>query len=90
LLNILLYVPLGFLLSDLRYLGSLKIILLGFACSTLTELTQLVFHLGLFEFDDIFDNTLGCILGVLFFLFLRFLTQKMQDGKSRPAKGHEY
>lgn len=67
LLNILLYVPFGFLLCDSRHLKPhpWRIVFFGFLSSTVTEVTQLVFHVGLFEFDDIFDNTLGCLLGVL-------------------------
>ena len=29
------------------------------------ELCQLVFHMGLFEFDDIINNTIGAILGFI-------------------------
>lgn len=89
-LNILLYIPLGYLLpftwpslagkrGRLKPLGprSLlrrgihllagipwKVLLIGMLASVLTEVTQLMFHLGLFEFDDIMNNTLGCAIGL--------------------------
>ena len=86
-LNILLYIPLGYLLPFTwpklaqkkrevtsgnrvtRWLRSIpwKVVLIGFLCSTFTEVTQLVFHLGLFEFDDILNNTIGCVLGTLLY-----------------------
>ena len=86
-LNILLYIPLGYLLPftwpklaqkkrevssgnrAIQWLGNIpwKVVLIGFLCSTATEVTQLVFHLGLFEFDDILNNTIGCVLGTLLY-----------------------
>ncbi|NLV58778.1 MAG: VanZ family protein [Clostridiales bacterium] len=90
-LNILLYIPLGYLLpftwpalargrgdtspeSGLSWLVAIshRIVPIGLICSVLTELSQLLFHLGLFEFDDIINNTLGCFLGVgLYWLLMR-------------------
>ncbi len=73
LLNILLYIPLGYLLPFTwrwfrsRRLLSWRVILVGFACSALTEITQLVCRIGLFEFDDMINNTLGCALGCLLY-----------------------
>ncbi|MEA5015875.1 MAG: VanZ family protein [Candidatus Limiplasma sp.] len=88
LLNILLYIPLGYLLPftwpslagkrqralvpsgwlrrAFRLLAGIpwKVALIGMLASVLTEVTQLVFHLGLFEFDDILNNTLGCMIGL--------------------------
>ena len=70
-LNILLYVPMGYLLPMVwPKLGSVLVILIGFLSSLLTESIQLVFHLGLFEVDDLFNNTLGTIFGVLLYLLL--------------------
>lgn len=86
-LNILLYVPLGYLLpfmwpslaekqtnskSKVRLLRWFlnipwKVVLIGLLCSTATEVIQLVFHLGLFEFDDILNNTLGCFIGLIIY-----------------------
>lgn len=103
-LNILLYIPLGYLLPFLwpslahkkreirsekritRWLRGIpwKVVLIGFLCSSFTEITQLVFHLGLFEFDDILNNTLGCIFGTLFYNgFLRRHTERRKEIQNR-------
>lgn len=88
-LNILLYVPFGYLLP-FAWPGLLKIglfasrprlqrlfrafpwivVLLGTVMSISTEFAQLIFRLGFFEFDDIFNNTLGCLIGVVLYLVL--------------------
>ena len=65
-LNYILFIPLGLLL----YLcfgdkWGLKVVLIGFILSALIEVTQLMFKIGLFEFDDIFGNTVGCLIGTL-------------------------
>ena len=65
LLNILLLVPAGVLLPvvrdrGLRWYGGL---LVGVLISSGIELLQLVMKRGLFEFDDIVHNGLGCMLG---------------------------
>ena len=65
LLNILLFVPLGGLLAMNRSLPTKAILLSGFGLSLCIELCQLVFRLGLFEWDDVLHNGLGCVLGVV-------------------------
>lgn len=68
-LNILLYVPFGFLVADIwRRLRFKNVFFAGFLLSAATELTQLIFRIGLFELDDIFNNTLGCVIGYLLFV----------------------
>ncbi|MCF0128870.1 MAG: VanZ family protein [Pseudobutyrivibrio sp.] len=46
----------------------------GFALSCGVELIQYVFKLGLCEFDDVFGNTLGTLIGVLIVLIVKRLT----------------
>lgn len=63
-LNISLGVPAGFLLSFIFIHRSWwKAALVGFVLSSVIELSQLVFKRGLCEFDDVFHNTLGCVIG---------------------------
>lgn len=50
-------------------LKRLKASLFGLCASLIIELCQLVFKLGLFEFDDILNNTVGMIVG--YGLYLR-------------------
>ena len=64
-LNILLYVPLGYLLHyAFPKLEWWRVIVIGFVMSVLTETTQLVFKLGFCEIDDLISNTMGTVLGV--------------------------
>lgn len=64
-LNILLYVPLGYLLHyAFPRLKWWMVILTGFLMSGLTETVQLFFKLGLCEVDDLISNTLGTVIGV--------------------------
>lgn len=45
---------------------------IGFFCSLLTETIQLVMHLGWFDLDDLLNNTMGCIVAMVFFrVFLK-------------------
>ena len=64
LLNYLLYIPLGFLLKAvfwrLKWWQCLLICLLS---SCAIEVSQLVFRIGLFEWDDMIGNTLGGLIG---------------------------
>ena len=64
-LNILLFVPFGYLLPLLwkRADRWWKVVLCGFVLSLLIELTQLVTHLGMFDLDDLMNNSLGVFLG---------------------------
>lgn len=69
-LNVLLFVPLGGLLRCCQWVQQqqrplLTICLAGLVLSAAIETTQLLFHLGLFEWDDMLHNTMGCALGGL-------------------------
>lgn len=64
LLNVALFVPIGFLLCSLlsrrRWWMAL---IFGLGLSTGIELMQLVWKRGTCEFDDVFHNTIGCLIG---------------------------
>lgn len=65
LLNCLLLVPMGLLMPvvlDHRVKLN-RVFLAGFIVSAVIELSQLVFRRGLFEWDDMIHNALGCMLG---------------------------
>lgn len=65
LLNILLYVPMGYCLSLLfPRMKRWHIVLIGLVCSLLTETAQFLLKMGWCETDDVLHNTLGTILGV--------------------------
>ena len=67
LLNILLLLPVGFLLPGIfdRRLKWWQGLIVGIMVSSAIEVSQLVLCRGLFEFDDINHNSLGCMLGTL-------------------------
>jgi glycopeptide antibiotics resistance protein len=70
--NILMTVPFGMLVplvsKKIRTLPSITFA--GFCFSFAIELTQYITGRGLFEFDDLFNNTIGAVLGYIFFLIL--------------------
>jgi len=67
LLNILLFVPLGFLVPTLQdsFRRLWKVLLLGLGFSLFIESSQLVLHMGCFDTADLIHNTLGACLGYL-------------------------
>lgn len=76
--NIALFFPLGFLLNDVLKKGSFgKVVFLAMFLSLSVESAQLVFKLGLFELDDIFNNTLGAAAGWCLFRILRSPVRNM-------------
>lgn len=68
-LNYILFVPLGFLLylcfGEKRKHGCVWIAKVGFLLSASIESIQLIFRIGLFEFDDMIGNTIGCLIGAV-------------------------
>lgn len=81
-LNILMFVPLGALLPFLFpksigergfVRGALAVAAIACLCSLAIELTQLYFKLGLFEFDDVLNNTLGALAGYALYSAIAFV-----------------
>ena len=63
-LNIVLFIPLGYLLTPLwksRWIS----ILVCFAITLAIEITQYIAYLGYFDVDDIISNLIGSLIGVL-------------------------
>lgn len=60
-LNILLFIPLGFLVGKKGW----KAVLYGFLLSASIECAQYLFLLGYCEADDVLNNTIGCGFGIL-------------------------
>ena len=61
-----LFIPLGVLLYLCfgEKLG-LRVVMAGFLLSVMVELIQLTFKIGVFEFDDMIGNTVGCLIGAV-------------------------
>ncbi len=65
-LNLLLFVPFGYLIPQLVITWKpawWKITIFGFLTSLLIVTTQLIFHRGVFELDDLVKNTMGAAVG---------------------------
>lgn len=71
--NIVGFMPFGALLPVLAKEArrAWRTALLSFEVSALVEVTQLIFHVGCFDVDDIILNTLGGLLGYFVFWMLR-------------------
>ena len=71
--NILIFIPLGFLLPLLikRFRNTLAILLAGFFLSVFYECFQLATGIGVFDVDDMLLNTLGTAIGVIIFWVIR-------------------
>lgn len=80
LLNIVLLFPMGLLLpfSFYRRLRWWQGLIMGLGASAVIEVLQLVLCRGLFEFDDMIHNGLGCMLGSMIagVLFQKMLGRK--------------
>lgn len=76
--NIIMFIPAGLVLpmffENMRKWG--KTALLGLSFSVLIECLQLILHLGLFEIDDMINNTFGCVLGYALFVMGMWLLGK--------------
>ena len=65
-LNYVLFIPMGLLLY--LFLGEkfgLRVVMAGFLLSVSIELIQITFKIGVFEFDDMIGNTIGCFAGAV-------------------------
>ena len=65
LLNCILLLPAGCLLPFMRgrMVRPCTAFVIGFGISAVIEVSQLVFRRGLFEWDDMIHNALGCVIG---------------------------
>lgn len=87
-LNYILFIPLGCLLYLCfgEKLG-LRVVIAGFLLSTLIELIQLTFKIGVFEFDDMIGNTVGCLIGAVIGKATRELKKRIEQ--ATPQDGVE-
>lgn len=78
-MNVVVFVPVGFLLSCVsRRLKWWMVLLIGFGISVSVEALQYFFHKGFSEVDDVIHNTLGCAIGILIVAIIKgiWLLQK--------------
>ena len=78
-MNIVGFIPLGFLMkAAFHKLRWWQIILTGLLISLSIESIQFFFKLGIAEFDDIFNNTLGVAIGYSLYTLIFFLLNKIR------------
>ena len=87
-LNYVLFIPFGCLLHlcfGEKY--GLRVVIAGLLLSTLIELIQLTFKIGVFEFDDMIGNTVGCLIGAVVGKATRELKKRIEQ--ATPQDGVE-
>lgn len=79
-LNMLMFMPFGFLLPlNFAKIRQLKYIIIFAALfSALIEVGQLLFSRGWCEFDDIFNNTVGAMIGYLVYMIYIKIHKKVE------------
>lgn len=82
-LNILMFVPIGFMMPLLLKKCERWYItyLVGFTTSLFIEILQLISKRGIFEIDDIINNTLGCTIGYGIVMIFISLFKRKKVGK---------
>ena len=81
LLNIILYIPFGYLVHyAFPKLKWWTVVCMGFLLSAFTETVQLFFKLGLCEVDDLISNTLGTLVGVGLYKGYKRLAAESAEG----------
>lgn len=70
-LNVLLFIPLGYILPVLWPRMNIRILIISIAvtCSCMIEILQSIWHLGVGEFDDIINNLIGALIGFRLYSF---------------------
>jgi len=79
--NIIGFIPLGFLFPFVwnRRARALAAILFCFSVSLFFEVVQLKTGIGVFDVDDLFLNTLGGTIGVVFFSMMAWMFKPASD-----------
>lgn len=86
--NILMFVPIGFLLPLVhsKMKSAIRTISVSFLFTVFIECIQLALGLGIFEIDDIFNNTLGAIFGYCLIMILCTIFEKEDKGSTLQKK----
>ena len=82
-MNVVLYIPLGlFLPCCFRLFEKVRYaVLTAFLCSVCIETIQGVFGIGCYEVDDILNNTLGALIGVLLYQLIVKVKERWESEK---------
>ena len=77
-MNVVVFIPLGALLGGVLMNKSWRAVaLIGLLISILIEVLQFVMKRGFAEFDDVFNNTLGCLIGYGIYSLVRYGYKKI-------------
>lgn len=79
LLNYFMLLPFGILGSF--YLRQRWVVLFGLLLSAGIETTQFFLRRGLFEFDDIFGNVLGVLIGAGIYSLIKYIGERSRRGQ---------
>ena len=80
-MNVVVFVPVGILLGIvIQTIKWWQALLIGCGISICIEVLQFVTHRGFSEFDDVFHNSLGCLIG--FWIYRLFVAS---SGKLIPS-----
>ncbi len=89
-LNILVFIPFGFMLPWALNLPFWKSVLVGLAFSVLLEATQFLFCLGFCETDDLIHNTLGTTIGYGYWKLLQITFHHLQKERNMTTLQAEF
>lgn len=79
--NILLFLPIGCLVGLIAPKHKLlAAVLVGLFLSETIECSQLIWHRGMFDVDDLFNNTLGAFIGGLTIVLMIWIKKKRNKG----------
>ena len=78
-MNLTAFIPFGYLLSmSFDNLKFWQLLLIGFLVSISIESLQFFYKLGMAEFDDVFNNTLGVGIGYSLYRLIYFVLNKIR------------
>lgn len=80
--NLIMLMPFGFMLTWLLKLDFRKCLIISGCFSVFIEITQYITGRGLMEFDDVFNNTIGAVVGYLLFCCVTKKNRKLQENNS--------
>ncbi len=87
-LNILMFCPIGFLLPIIHpvFRKYYVVYATGFGCTFFIELAQFIFRCGVFETDDLINNTLGAMIGFGLYSLLVIVREWIMEEKKNILK----
>ena len=81
-LNIISFIPIGVLTGLIfKKNGLLKAMFIGLGVSLTIELSQLIWKRGVFDVDDLLNNTVGALIGGLLVWAVISIKQKFEQNK---------